>query len=111
MADKDLASFGDAVANLIFSMYVSHKNSRPTGTRVDSQILSDALKKTDLRQVLPSRMTRHKLADAAEALLGYAWLHGAITLTESIKLIMRKDGAIDAFALLLLTIKKRLECH
>lgn len=111
MVEGNLAAFGDALANLIYSIYVSHKNKRPTGTRVDSQILSDAIKKADLRRVMPSRVTRHKLADAAEALLGYAWLQGLITLNESVELLVKQDEVVDAFTSLILEIKKRLESH
>jgi hypothetical protein len=111
MIDANLAAFGDALANLIYSIYASHKNKRPTGTRVDSQILSDAIKNAGLRRVMSSRVTRHKLADAAEALLGYAWLQGMITLNESVELLMRQDDVVDAFTSLLLELKKRLESH
>ena len=111
MIDSNLAAFGDAFANLIHSIYASHKNKRPTGTRVDSRILSEAIKKADLRYVMSSRVTRHKLADAAEALLGYAWLQGLISLNESVELLTKQEDAVDAFANLLIEIKKRLESH
>ena len=109
MVDSNLAAFGDTWANLIYSIYVSYKCKSLTGTRVGSRILSEALKQEDLRNLMPSRVTRHKLADAAEALLGYAWLKGVISINESIGLLLRGDEVIDAFTILLLEIKKRLE--
>ncbi len=111
MIDSNLAAFGDAWANLIYSIYVSYKCESLTGTRVGSRILSEALKQADLRNLMPSRVTRHKLADAAEALLGYAWLQEFISINESIDLLLRGDEIIDAFTILLLEIKKRLESH
>lgn len=111
MIDSNLAAFGDAWANLIYSIYISYKCKSLTGTRVDSRILSEALKQADLRSFMPSRVTRHKLADAAEALLGYSWLQGFITLNESIELLIRRDEVVDAFTILLLEIKQRFESY
>ena len=60
---------------------------------------------------MPSRVTRHKLADAAEAILGYAWLQGFITINESINLLLKRDEVVDAFTILLLEIKTRFISH
>ncbi|MCK4933921.1 hypothetical protein KAS06_04550 [Candidatus Bathyarchaeota archaeon] len=108
MNDHSLAALGDACTNLMYSLYLSCKYEKPTGAKVDGQTLSEAMKQAGLRDFMSSRVTRHKLADAAEALLAYAWLQNFITLTESVELLVRCDDVVDAFTSLLLVVKKRL---
>lgn len=109
MNDHNLATFGDACANLMYSLYLSCQNGKPTGVKADGRMLSEAMKQAGLRDFMSSRVTRHKLADAAEALLAYAWLQSFITLTESVELLARHEDVVDAFTSLLLEVKKRLE--
>ncbi len=52
------------------------------GTKLPGHILASALKISGLRLYLPSRQNTHKLSDAAEALIGYAWLMGKIKIKE-----------------------------
>lgn len=60
------------------------------------------------REFLPSRMTSHKLADAAEALLVYAWLNDCITLEESVTTLEKADELVAGLVRLLEKAKSRV---
>ena len=57
---------------------------------------------------MPSRITRHMLADAAEALVVYAWLHKHVTLEESVMMLEQSEDIVECFSQLLLTLKDRI---
>jgi len=90
--DHKLASLGDAHVNFACSLALSNRTGRSTGTNVKGSVLAKALRKAGLRECLPSRMTRHKLADAAEALIVYAWINDCVSLEETVALIREKQG-------------------
>lgn len=108
LTDQNLARLGDAYANFIYSIALSKKNNKPTGAKVSSNILAQALKKAQLRGYLPKRMDRHELGDAAEALLAYAWAHAAITIEESVTTLLSMENPAQAFAKLLNQAKGKL---
>lgn len=108
MIDQNLASLGDAYINLIYSLYLSTKTREPTGTKVDSRMLSNALRRAGLRRFLPSRIDRHKQADAAEALLVYVWLQGLTAIKEAVSIMMKYEDYTEAFSSLLSDAKKKL---
>ena len=56
---------------------------------------------------MPSRMSTHTLADAAEALLVYAWLCGKIGLDESVEAITKGKEPVDGLVRLLRQAKER----
>ena len=66
LTDHDLAALGDAYTNLICSLYLSITKGKATGVKANSHLLSEALKQAGLRELLPSRIDRHKQADAAD---------------------------------------------
>lgn len=107
LTNHKLASLGDAYINLVYSLALSNRKGQPSGAKVKGTVLAEAIKKAGLREYLPSRMTRHMLADAAEALIVYAWLHNCITLEESVATLEKTDDPIDGFSQLLATIKTR----
>jgi len=107
LTDRNLASLGDTYINFAYSLALSERKGKPSGVKVKGSMLAEALKKTGLRKHLPSRMTRHMLADAAEALVVYAWLHNYITLEESVGTLAKTDDSIEGFSQLLETIKNR----
>ena len=107
LTNHKLASLGDAYINFAYSLALSNRKGEPSGAKVKGSVLAEALKKAGLREYLPSRMTRHMLADAAEALIVYAWLHNCITLEESVATLEKTDDPIDGFSQLLATIKTR----
>jgi hypothetical protein len=109
LMDQKLAKLGDAYVNFLYSMALSKKKGEPAGTKVQGRLLADAFKKTGLREFLPSRIDRHKQADAAEALIVYPWLLGSMTMEEALEILEQNEDAIEAFSVLLLAAKSKTE--
>ncbi len=108
LTDQNLAALGDAYANFIYSLALSEKRGAPTGAKAGNRILSQALKKAGLRDPLPKRTPRHKQADAAEALIVYAWMLNAMTIHEGVKILRGSEDIVEAFCSLLLESRERL---
>jgi hypothetical protein len=108
LLDHKLASLGDAYVNFLYSLALSKKMGEPTGTKVKGRLLADAFKKAGLRKFLPSRINRHKQADAAEALIVYVWIRGLVTMEEGLQILDQSEDKIEAFSSLLLTAKRKL---
>lgn len=109
LADDNLASLGDAYTNLVYSLYLSLRNGTPCGAKAASRVLCEAFRRAGLRALLPHRMDRHKQADAAEALLAYVWLHGLITLRESVEILHKNKDIVLGFASLLNRAKEKFD--
>jgi hypothetical protein len=109
LTDHGLASLGDAYINFVFSLAVSEKSGKPSGAKVKGSLLAKAFRRAGLREYMPSRVSRHFLADAAEAIMVYAWLCGYISLEESIFLLAENEDAIEGLSQLLITIKERIK--
>ena len=109
LMDHKLAKLGDAYVNFLYSLAVSKKLGEPTGIKVKGRLLADAFRKADLRKLLPSRVDRHKQADAAEALIVYAWILDLVTIKEGLKILENPEDSIEAFSNLLLTAKLKIE--
>jgi hypothetical protein len=109
LIDHDLASLGDAYINFVYSLALSNRRVKASGAKVKGRALAEALRKVGLRKYLPSRVTRHALADAAEALIVYGWLCNYIKLEESVATLEKSDDLVDALTQLLATIKKRIK--
>jgi len=109
LMDQKLAALGDAYVNFVYSVALSKRRGEPTGAKVDSRLLAEALKKAGLRSLLPSRVDRHKQADAAEALIVYAWVRGSMTMEEGISILEQGEDMIEAFSSFLLTAKRKLD--
>jgi hypothetical protein len=58
---------------------------------------------------LPSRIDKHVLSDAAEALLVYAWLNNFITIEQSIEVLEKTENSDDGLARLLLMVKEKVK--
>lgn len=82
MLNKQYAKIGDGVSNLIYSLALFIATGEVKKTKLPGYILAAALKASGLRSYLPSRQDKYKLSDAAEALIGYAWLEGKIKIKE-----------------------------
>ena len=109
LMDHKLAKLGDAYVNFLYSLALSKKNGEATGVKVKGRLLADAFKKADLRKFLPTRVDRHKQADAAEALIVYPWLQGSMTMEEGLEILGQTDDEIEAFCNLLVTAKMKSE--
>lgn len=108
LADHNLATLGDAYVNFVYSLYLSMKTGKPTGAKVDSRLLSKALNQAGIRELLPSRVDRHKQADAVEALLVYLWLQGLTTIRENVETLRAHEDVAEAFSLLISRATKTL---
>ncbi|MFQ6064491.1 MAG: ribonuclease III family protein [Candidatus Bathyarchaeia archaeon] len=108
LMDQKLAALGDAYVNLLFSLALSKKRGEPVGARVNNNLLAVALRKAGLRELLPSRTNRHERANAAEALIVYAWIRNAMTIKEAISILEREEDLTEGFCALILVAKEKL---
>jgi hypothetical protein len=107
LTDHSLASLGDSYVNFIYSLALSNQTGKPSGAKVRGTALAEALRKAGLRESLPSRMTRHALADAAESLIVYGWLRNGVTLQESVEVLQKSRDLIEGLTKLLTVAKER----
>ncbi len=108
LTDHKLASLGDAFINFVYSLALSNMKKQPCGAKVKGRVLAEAFKKAGLRKYMPSRITRHMLADAVEALVVYAWLHHYITLEDCSEILEKTEDLVEGLSQLLLMIKDRI---
>jgi len=108
LLDKDLAGLGDMYVNFLHSLALSQKLQRPTGAKVNNRILAEAVKRSGLRKILPTRIDRHAQGNAAEALIVYAWLQQVVGFEDCLQILKEGDDPTDAFTRLLREIAKRL---
>ena len=126
--DKGLAKIGDGIVNLTYSIAKSifltkvNKNNKSirTGLKVSKKILSEALKKADMKKFSKSRADAHDLADTVEALIAYIWFRDKMTIKDMVNFLADSlsgnlynrseeiQNATIAFTKLLLHIKKFL---
>jgi hypothetical protein len=76
---------------------------------VKGTVLAEALRKAGLREHLPSRIDKHVLSDAAEALVVYAWLQDLLTLEDSVEILRKTDSLVEGLTQLLLKVKERIK--
>ncbi len=108
LTDKKLAALGDAYVNFIYSLAVSKRLGKPFGKKVKGTPLAEAVRKAGLRKLLPSRIDKHVLSDAAEALLVYVWLTKALTLEECVAALEKSDDLEEGLVRLLLRSTERI---
>jgi len=108
LTDHKLAALGDAYINFTYSLALSMKKGQPHGAKVKGAVLAEAFKKAGLRKHMPSRISSHMLADAAEALIVYAWLYGYMPLDECVAILRNSKDSIEGFTQLLSTIRDRV---
>jgi hypothetical protein len=101
-------SLGDSNANFVYSLAISNRKGSLLGTKVKGSVLAEALRKTGLRECLPSGMSRRSLADAAEALIVYAWFKRWVSSDESVAMIGRKSDPVEGLGEVLANIKGRI---
>ena len=108
LIDHKLAALGDAYVNFAYSLALSNRRGSPSGAKVKGNLLAEGLKRAGLRRYVPSGVTSHMLADAAEALIVYAWLCDCIALDETVALLERSDDLAEGFRQLLERITDRI---
>ncbi|MBD3193108.1 MAG: hypothetical protein GF308_20910 [Candidatus Heimdallarchaeota archaeon] len=124
MRDHGLAKFGDTVINFIYSWAKTKCLKTPMGERVYDKALAEAIRQSNLRNVMPSSSSSGDLGDGAEALIGFAFLEELMDLEEMTEIIQEiwetespqafssrkkeKRFMIECFTSLLLEIKERV---
>jgi hypothetical protein len=109
LTDRKLAQLGDAYINFVYSLALSQIKGKPSGAKVKGTALAEAMRKAGLRKHLPSRIDKHVLSDAAEALVVYAWLHKLLTLEDSVETLKKTDTLIEGLTQLLLEVKEKIK--
>ena len=107
LTDNDLAALGDAFVNFVYSLALSLKEGKPAGRKLGNVPLASALRKAGLRKMLPFRTDRHRQANAAEALIVYAWLVGILSLKEILRIISSSENIEDSLEILLQKIVEK----
>ncbi|HDM88617.1 hypothetical protein DRO64_01115 [Candidatus Bathyarchaeota archaeon] len=108
LIDHDLAALGDAFVNFIYSLALSFRRGKPVGEKLDNETLASALREAGLRKILPFRMDRHEMANAAEALIVYAWLRGVMSMGDILRIIERSDDIRTSWSVLLRKIVEEI---
>lgn len=111
LSNKNLAALGDSYLNLLYSVYLSGKLGRPTGSRIKGSILYTALNESGLRRVLPKRVDRHSQADAVEALAAYSWIKELVSFKRALKILNKHEDPIAGMTELALHMKEEFENH
>jgi hypothetical protein len=109
LVDKGLARLGDAYINFIYSLALSKIQGSPTGVKVSDRILADAARASGLKAMLPKRTGRNDIANAAEALLVYAWQNKLMACEEAVEILRKNPNAQESFAKIIGVAKKRIE--
>jgi hypothetical protein len=109
LTDHKLAALGDAFINFAYSLALSNRRGVPSGAKVKGSLLAEGLRRAGLRQYIPPGVTRHMLADAAEALIVYAWLCDCITLEESVTPLEKNEDPAEGLRELLEKIIHRIK--
>lgn len=111
LSDKHLAALGDSYLNLLYSISLSSKLSRPAGDKIKGSILCTALKASGLRRSLPKRVDRHRQADALEALAAYTWIEEILSFKSALKIFNRHEDPTTGMTDLALKMAKAFERH
>jgi hypothetical protein len=98
MRDHALAKFGDSLVNFCYSAAKTRVTKKPAGERVQDNALAEAIRQSGLRPLMPSNITSGQIGDGAEALIGYVYLEGHLTVDKIIDLLVKelkeKNGAL-----------------
>lgn len=85
---QGFAKLGDEIINMAYSLAYSIYIKKPTGEKINGLVLSEALKKTGMRDLAKNRAKTHDIADTAEALIAYCYLQKKITIDEMTEKIL-----------------------
>ncbi|MCF2139566.1 MAG: hypothetical protein K9W44_05890 [Candidatus Lokiarchaeota archaeon] len=120
--NKQLAKFGDAITNTIYSMAKSAVIHQFTQRKVNRTVLSHALKNAQMKPFAKTRSDAHAMADSAEAFIGYVFcaegwnlekmatqLYNSLKNYNLYEQVEETQAAIEGFTKLLENIKEYLE--
>ncbi len=90
MTDTGLAQLGDNLINLCYSAAKSLVLGRPMGEKVSDEVLAKAIRATPLYSQIRRRTDAGTAGDAYEAIIGYLWLTGQVTVEEIINMLQER---------------------
>lgn len=88
MRNHSLAKFGDSLTNFVYSLAKTRRYKQSFGERVLDKSLAEAIRKANLRFIMPSSVSSGDLGDGAEALIGHAYLKNILTIDEMVEIII-----------------------
>lgn len=99
LLDKDLAKLGDSYINFLYSTALTIIHGVPKGVKVSDKILSEAAKESGVKNLLPKRTPRGRVADAMESLIVYSFIMGHMEFNEMIRILVEaRDAPNEGFA-------------
>lgn len=90
LKSKNLAQLGDFLANFIYTSVKIGLYGITGSVHVWDNSLTKAMEIADLRKELGKKTKPDKVADAGEALIGYAYFNELLTLNQMIEILDRK---------------------
>jgi len=87
--DKGLAKLGDEIINMVYSLAESVFINKPTGEKVNATVLSESMRRSELRPLAKSRANAHSIADSAEAIIAYAFLQKKASISEFVEKVVK----------------------
>ena len=87
--DKGLAKLGDEIINMVYSLAESVFINKPTGEKVNATVLSESMRRSELRPLAKSRANAHSIADSAEAIIAYAFLQKKASISEFVEKVLK----------------------
>lgn len=88
---KEWARLGDSFLNFVYSAAKTRAAGRPFGERVPNKVLSRALELSGIEM----KSERRDKGGTVEAILGYAWFRGVISLEEAIEIVSRRMSKME----------------
>ena len=86
--NKQLAKFGDALINFLYSIAKSIVVGEFCGEKVSDRSLAAALRDTRLKEELHSRRTVDDLGDAVEAFCAHLWIKQLVSLEDMVNVLV-----------------------
>jgi hypothetical protein len=110
LLDKNLAKLGDSYINFLYSMALTVIHGVPNGVKVSDRVLAEAARESGVRDLLPKRTPRGRVADAMESLIVYSLIKGYMEFEEMIRILVEaEDPPYEGFARIAREILRRLD--
>jgi hypothetical protein len=120
LSDSKLAAVGDIYVNLIYSIARISYNKKGA-IHVWDKSLAEALRRAELRVLMPSKLKSGEIADGAEAFIFYSFINEIMSLDEMSNFLIdelktkdlsgrtkEKNAAQESFANLIIHLKEKI---
>ncbi|MHA2502324.1 MAG: ribonuclease III family protein [Candidatus Kariarchaeaceae archaeon] len=95
LESKDLAQLGDFLTNFIYTSVRIGVKGATGSIHVWDGSLRDAMEQSSLRGKLGKKARPGRVADAAEAIIAYCYLHKLVSLDEMVEFLAQRLNAED----------------